>query len=459
MRFTAYPKYKPSGIEWLGDVPEHWEAKRLKSAATYWVSNVDKVSAEDEMPVRLCNYTDVYYHDHIRPSMGLMETTATPEEIRRFGLKVGDVVVTKDSEEWSDIAVPALVIESAPDLVCGYHLAIVRPRDSVLLGRYLLRAFQACAVNQQFQVAATGVTRYGLPKSSIGEAWLPLPALAEQRAIADFLDRETAKIDTLVAKKRLLIERLKEKRTALISRTVTRGLPPDAARAAGLDPHPKLKSSGIDWLGDVPAHWDVVPYKRVCSRVDVGIAEAATHAYCDDGVPIVRSTNVRPNKLDTSDVLRIEPWFADKNHSKTLRAGDLVTVRTGYPGTTAVIPAELDGSQCFTLVLSSPRPDQHGPFFAWLLNSKPGVSYFEMEGWGTAQTNISVPIVQLIPVPRPSLQEQVAIDSYLNAETGKLDEMAATVQKAIERLQEYRTALITAAVTGKIDVRREVHGD
>jgi type I restriction enzyme S subunit len=213
-----------------------------------------------------------------------------------------------------------------------------------------------------------------------GALRLPHPSAEEQSAIADFLDRETAKIDTLVAKKRTLIERLKEKRTALISRTVTRGLPPDAARAAGLDPHPKLKPSGIDWLGDVPEHWEVLPYKRVCSRVDVGIAEAATHAYCDDGVPIVRSTNVRPNKLDPSDVLRIEPWFAEKNRSKTLRTGDLVTVRTGYPGTTAVIPAEFDGSQCFTLVLSSPRPDQHGPFFGWFLNSKPGVSYFEMEG-------------------------------------------------------------------------------
>ena len=114
MKFEAYPKYKPSGVDWLGDVPEHWEAKRLKSAATYWVSNVDKVSAEDEMPVRLCNYTDVYYHDHIRPSMGLMETTATPEEIRRFGLKVGDVVVTKAGSFLRDGDAVKPVLETAP---------------------------------------------------------------------------------------------------------------------------------------------------------------------------------------------------------------------------------------------------------------------------------------------------------------------------------------------------------
>ncbi len=125
--------------------------------------------------MRLCNYTDVYYNDHITPDMELMKTTATADEIRRLGLRVGDVVITKDSEEWSDIAVPALVNKSAPDLVCGYHLAIIRSKAVLLFGDYLLRAFQSCAVNQQFQVAASGVTRYGLPKSSIGDAWIPLP--------------------------------------------------------------------------------------------------------------------------------------------------------------------------------------------------------------------------------------------------------------------------------------------
>jgi type I restriction enzyme, S subunit len=202
VRFPTYPKRKPSGAEWLGDVPEHWNVKRLKTAANYWVSNVDKVPSDDELPVRLCNYTDVYYNEHIEPEMELMETTATADEIRRFGLRVGDVLVTKDSEEWDDIAIPALVVETAPDLVCGYHLAIIRPDQTLLLDRFLLRLLQSCAINQQFQIAATGVTRYGLPKSSIGEACVPLPTLSEQRVIADFLDAETAKLDMLVTKSR-----------------------------------------------------------------------------------------------------------------------------------------------------------------------------------------------------------------------------------------------------------------
>ncbi len=200
MRLPAYPRYKPNGAGWLGEVPAHWEVQRLKTVADCWVSNVDKVPADDEQPVRLCNYTDVYYNEHICPDMGLMETTATAEEVRRFGLEVGDVLITKDSEEWNDIAVPALVAETASDLVCGYHLAIIRPHAQRLLGAFLLRALQATAVNQQFEIAATGVTRYGLPKSAIGDALIPLPPPSEQAALASFLDTQTAKLDSLIAK-------------------------------------------------------------------------------------------------------------------------------------------------------------------------------------------------------------------------------------------------------------------
>lgn len=247
MKYPAYPKYKKSGVEWLGDLPEHWEVKRLKTSAIHWVSNVDKVPSENEVPVKLCNYTDVYYNDFITSDMELMETTATKEEIEKFHLNEEDVVITKDSESWDDIAISALVTKTTPDLVCGYHLAIIRPKKEKLSGRYLLRELQCSQVNHQFQIAATGVTRYGLPKSAIGEALIPLPPFSEQQTIAAFLDRETGRIDSLISKKQKLIELLKEKRTALISRAVTKGLSPKV----------KMKPSGVEWLGDVPEHWAV----------------------------------------------------------------------------------------------------------------------------------------------------------------------------------------------------------
>jgi type I restriction enzyme S subunit len=335
---------------------------------------------------------------------------------------------------------------------CNQSMAAVVP-DRRVTARFLF--WWLSAHYDTIRNLAGGEQRDGLNLDILGSFPVPLFAEIEQAAIADFLDRKTAETDALVTKKLALIEKLKESRSALVSRTVTRGLPYEAARAAGLDTNPKMKPSGIEWLGDVPKHWKQLPFKRLCSRVDVGIAEAATHAYCDDGIPIIRSTNVRPNLLDGSEILRIEPWFAEKNRSKTLRAGDLVTVRTGYPGTTAVIPKEYAGSQCFTLVMSSLKDTEVPEFFCYFFNADPGMTYFKMEGWGTAQTNISVPIVQYLPVLRPPASEQSAIVAFLDRETAKIDSLVAKVEQAIERLQEYRTALITAAVTGKIDVRQE----
>ena len=456
MRLPAYPNYKPSGVEWLGDVPEYWHTKRLKGAATYWVSNVDTVPADDEVPVRLCNYTDVYYHDHVSPGMGLMETTATPDEIRRFGLKVGDVVMTKDSEEWSDIAVPALVVESAPDLVCGYHLAIVRSNEQVLIGRFLLRAFQACAVNQQFQVAATGVTRYGLPKSAIGEAWLPLPSPVEQCAIADFLDRETVKIDTLVAKKRTLIDRLKEKRTALISRTVTRGLSPDAARAAGLDPHPKLKPSGIDWLGDVPEHWDLQKLGHISTVVRGASPRPAGDQRYFDGDFIPWITVGELTKDSTLYLTSTETMltFEGAALSRMMSQGTLVLTNSGatlgVPKVLAISGCANDGVVAFEHL----RRDANSLYLFYFLASITD-NLRDRVRQGSGQPNLNTDIVRALVAPFPPASEQRAIVEYLVSKTAEIDGMIAKVETAIERLHEYRTALITAAVTGKIDVRGE----
>ena len=212
---------KPSGVEWLGDVPAHWEMRRLRHAVNMKVSNVDKHSKEGELPVRLCNYVDVYKNDRITENMPFMRATAKADEIDRFRLEIGDVLITKDSEVWNDIGVPAFVEYSARDLVCGYHLALLRPLKTVLNGAYLFYALQSSAIAYQFHIAANGVTRYGLSQRAIKSALLPIPPLAEQAAIAAYLDKQTAAVDTAMTHAQREIELLSEYRTRLIVDVVT----------------------------------------------------------------------------------------------------------------------------------------------------------------------------------------------------------------------------------------------
>ncbi len=154
-------KTKPSSIEWLGDIPAHWEVRKLKYVAECFPSNIDKHKRDGEKEVRLCNYTDVYKNDFITNDMNLMVATATDEQIEKFSLKVGDVIMTKDSETANDIAVPACVIEDLENVVCGYHLSVLRP-FSKLVGEYLFRVLQCKPINIQFELCSNGVTRVGL---------------------------------------------------------------------------------------------------------------------------------------------------------------------------------------------------------------------------------------------------------------------------------------------------------
>ena len=229
----AYLDHKPSGLARLGEVPEHWGVRRLRAVADMRVSNVDKHTREGEFSVRLCNYVDVYKNDSITEAMPFMNATASRDEIERFRLEPGDVLITKDSEAWDDIGVPSLVVESADDLLSGYHLALLRPFKEVL-GAYLALTLQSRVVAYQFHVRANGVTRYGLTHAGIQSVQIPLPPLPEQRAIVRYLDHVDERIRRYVSAKRKLTALLEEEKQAIINRAVTRGLdrqrPPQALR-------------------------------------------------------------------------------------------------------------------------------------------------------------------------------------------------------------------------------------
>ncbi|MCY3692047.1 MAG: restriction endonuclease subunit S [Chloroflexota bacterium] len=211
---------KNSDVEWLGKIPAHWEVRRLKSLAVVQLSNVDKKSEEGQEAVGLCNYVDVYYNEQINSDIDFMAATASEDQIRRFSLQKGDVLITKDSESWTDIAVPAVVTQNLPHVVCGYHLAHIRPRNNCD-GTFLSQAFSATGPRNQYEFAANGITRFGLTGHAIREGVFPVPPLPEQRAIADFLGQEKAKLDSLIAKVREAIQRLRELRSTLISAAVT----------------------------------------------------------------------------------------------------------------------------------------------------------------------------------------------------------------------------------------------
>jgi len=214
-------KFKPSGVEWIGDIPEHWDARRLRTLAAVRASGVDKNTNEDEVPVMLCNYVDVYKNDRITAAIDFMKATATLEEIRAFELKAGDVIITKDSESWDDIAIPTFVPETIPGVVCAYHLALIRPFSGEIEGEFLFRAFSSDPVADQFRIAATGVTRFGLAQGAIKGAFFPLPPLEEQRAIIAHINEKCAEIDQAISRAQREIELMREYRTRLISDVVT----------------------------------------------------------------------------------------------------------------------------------------------------------------------------------------------------------------------------------------------
>jgi type I restriction enzyme S subunit len=213
-------KMKPSGIEWLGDIPEHWEVRKLKYVAEIFPSNVDKHSKDGEKTVRLCNYTDVYKNDYITNDMNLMIATASDEQIERFTLHVNDVIITKDSETSNDIAIPAFVKENLENVVCGYHLSVMRPNERIL-GEFLFRILQSKTINIQFEVNANGVTRVGLGTYSQKNPKIPIPPILEQQEIVNEIVAETAKLNQTISTIEKEIALVEEYKTALIAEAVT----------------------------------------------------------------------------------------------------------------------------------------------------------------------------------------------------------------------------------------------
>ena len=409
---------------------------------------MDKLSHEGEEPVRLCNYTDVYHREFITPELPLMEATATQGEIERFSLLAGDVVITKDSESWDDIAVPTYIQESAPDLVCGYHLAMLRGRKQKLDGRFLFRCFQAGRIRSQLEIEAKGVTRYGLPNSAIGDTALPIPPLPTQRCIAAYLDRATRQLDALVASKEELLRLLEEKRASLISHAVTRSLPAPQSRQAGLNPKAKLKPSGIPWLGDIPTHWNLLPLKRLTTTIKTGTTPN-TNDVTEDGdfdwyTPGDFGTDIHlaPSKR------RIYQTSDSFNSLRCFPAGTILFVGIGATlGKCSVSLTECSANQQINAIV--PTPGTNPVFLCLSLR-------VQAEGVRLMANASTIGILNqertaAIPIAVPPPEEQDTIAAECLRISSATDRAISQIQDSITLLREKRSSLISAAVTGVME--------
>ncbi len=426
-KLKPYPKYKPSGIEWLGDVPMHWEIRRLHTIVRVIPSNVDKLTNTDEAVVQLCNYVDVYKNNEITKDIRFMTATAKAAEIQKFQLKKGDVLITKDSESWDDIGVPALVAESLPDVLCGYHLAILRPQV-MMQGGFLAWCIRSKPLAYQFNVVARGVTRFGISRAGLQSICVPTPPLPEQRAIAKYLDFVDCRIQRYIRAKERLIELLEEQKRAVINQAVTRGLDPDVP----------LKPSGVEWLGDVPAHWEVSRVKNEFTNLNscrIPLSSVERGAMSNQLYDYYGASGVidRVDDYLFNDELLL---IAEDGANLVMRNLPLAIIARGkfwVNNHAHVLKTKRGNLEYLSAVMES-------------LNYSPWIS-------GAAQPKLTQDRLMNIAVAIPSRKEQDQIIASVVPRVDKINLEINRLGNQIELIKEYRTRLIADVVTGRLDVR------
>ena len=384
--------------------------------------------------------------------MDFMAATASSEQLRKFTLRAGDVIITKDSETADDIAVAAYVADNLPGVVCGYHLSMVRPLDGVA-GAFVKRLFDSTYAKSSFAVLANGLTRVGLGQYALDNVSLPFPPLPEQQYIAAFLDAETAKIDALVSEQRRLMDLLRGKRQAVISHAVTKGLNPDAP----------MKPSGVEWIGDVPTHWRVTRIKRLAQTIEQGWSpQCESFAASEAEWGVLKVGCVNGGTFDPTENKLLPPEL-EPIPALALSAGDLLISRAKtreLVGSAAVAhrayPKLMLCDKLYRLRFRTDRVSPH--FVSHYLGSTVVRGQIELDATGASASmvNIAQSAIMELVMPTPSISEQRQIVAALNSQLARLSALSADAERAIALLQERRTALISAAVTGQIDVREFV---
>jgi type I restriction enzyme, S subunit len=439
VKVSNYLDCRPSGRDWIGNIPDHWEVRRLKFHVNKVGSGVTPSGGAESYELEgipLLRSQNIHF-DGLRLDDVVFITAETHDSMANTKVRPKDVLLNITGASIGRCCVVPGGIEEAN---VNQHVAIVRSDSSIDPGflAFLLRADPG---QKQIELFQTGSGREGLTFEAIRNFVLPLPGINEQQQIAAFLDWKTGQIDALMARKKELLEKLKEKRLAVITQAVTRGLNPAAP----------LRDSGIPWLGHVPGHWEVIQLRR---RWIIQDCKHKTVSFMNDGIPLVSIREVHDFEVNLEGAHKTteEEFFELIEGDRQPQVGDIIYSRNASVGDAAIVTT----SERFCMgqdVCLLRSPDSFPRFIAYLLRSYPLREQAEALMIGSTFSRINVGQIKTFWVGVPPFDEQTAIAEFLDEQTKRIDLLTSKVEAAIARLAEYRTALITAATTGKIDVR------
>lgn len=438
-QYKPYPAYKDSGVEWLGRVPEHWDLVSLKylvpSLTVGIVVNPSDYVADEGLPF--------LYGGDIGEGTISIETARriSPENSRQNAktmLKAGDLVTVR-------VGAPGVTAVVPPECEGGNCASVMLIRRGEFQSDWLCYVMNSRVVRYQVEVVQYGAAQEQFNISHAVDFLIPVPPRDEQELIfGHLLSRETARIDALIEKKTCFIELLREKRQALITHAVTKGL----------DPNVKMKDSGVEWLGEVPEHWDALPLRRVVSAVKTGGTPSEEPPSPDsDGLAWYTPGDFGGSLVLTSSEKRVSALAVSSGEAKTYPAGAVLVVSIGATlGKVGYLVESASANQQINAVIPNSR--MSGYFLAYSLSVKTEAMWFLANAAtiGIMNQEKTKDIWLAVP-PSP---EQKAITEYLDQGTGRLDSLIGKTEHSITLLKERRSALITAAVTGQIDLRKAV---
>jgi len=416
------PKYMKTKI---GKIPANWKVFKLNNIADIKFSNVDKKTVADELPVFLCNYLDVYNNCYITNKINFMPATATEREINKFRLMKGDILLTKDSETPDDIAVPSVVIEDLKNIVCGYHLAMLRPNPNLVQSIYLSKVLLSKPINNQFVRLAHGLTRFGLNVSTFEKVIIPVPPLSEQRKIAEILST----VDADIQKTDAIIKETQQLKKGLMEKLFTEGIG-----------HTRFKNTKI---GRIPEEWGAVKFE--------------TLAKFSQGIQIPNSELLREKPTDKLyRYLYINDFFSDTkvyyttetNRKYLVEKRDLVMVNTG--NTSGKLLNGKEGILCnnaFKISIDEKKLNR-SYIYQYLISNFYWKQLLRTFNQGS-QPHLGHKNIGRILIILPPMNEQIKIASIFTEMDNKID----NEQSFRIELEQLKKGLLQVLLTGKVRVK------